>query len=173
MCNSLQPHGLYPVRMLCPPLSPGACSDSCPSTWCCCITISSSVAPFFFCLQSFPASGYFPMRGLFASGDQSIRASASVLSMNIQGWFPLGLTGLASLQSRRHLGVFSRNSSKASGFQCSAFFIVKLSYPLHRWCHPAISSSDAVFSFCPPSFPASGTFPMSQLFASGTKILEC
>jgi len=72
------------------------------------LAISSSVSPFS-CLQSFPASGSFPMSQFFASGSQSIRASASasVLSMNIQSWFPLGLTGLISLQSKGLSGVFS------------------------------------------------------------------
>ena len=70
-------------------------------------SISSSVGPFSSCLQSFPASGSFPMNGLFASGGRNIRASASDLPMNIQGWFPLGLTGLISLQSKGLSGVFS------------------------------------------------------------------
>ena len=72
-------------------------------------TISSSSAPFSFCLQSFPASESFPMSWFFALGSQSIgtSASASVLPMSIQGWFPLGLTGLISLLSKRHSGVFS------------------------------------------------------------------
>ena len=80
--------------------SPGACSNSCPLSRWCHPTISSSVIPFSCCLQSFPASGSFPMSRLFASGGQCIGASASVLLMDIQGWFPLGLTGLISLQSK-------------------------------------------------------------------------
>jgi len=78
-------------------LSPGACSNSCPSSQWCHPTISSFVAPFS-CPQSFPASGSFPVSQLFTSGGQNIGASASatVVSMNIQGWFPLGLTGLIS-----------------------------------------------------------------------------
>ena len=81
---------------------PGACSNSCPLSLWCHPTISSSVAPFSSCSPSFPASGSFPMSQLFASGMQSVRASASasVLPMNIQGWFPLGLTGLISLLSK-------------------------------------------------------------------------
>ena len=70
------------------------CSNACPLSLSCHPTISSSVVPFSSCLQSFPASGSFPMSQLFASGDQSIRGSASALPMNIQGWFPLGLTSL-------------------------------------------------------------------------------
>ena len=74
------------------------------SQWCC-IIISSSVAPFS-CPQSLPASGSFPMSRLFPSGGQSIRASASVLPMNIHGWFPLGLTGLISLLSKGLSSIF-------------------------------------------------------------------
>ena len=79
--------------------SPGICSDPCPLSWWCHPTISSSVCPFSSCFQSFPASGSFPISLLFVSGGQSIAASASalVLPMNIQGWFPLGLAGLISL----------------------------------------------------------------------------
>ena len=90
--DSLQPHGLQHTRLACPSPTPGACSNSCPSSWWCHPTISSSVIPFSSCLQSFPASGSFPMSQFFASGGQSIEASASasVLPMNIQDWFPLG-----------------------------------------------------------------------------------
>ena len=96
--NSLWPQGLQHARLLCPSLSPGACSNSCPLSWWCCPTISSSAVPFSSCLQSFPASGSFPMSQFLASGGQSIGASVSVLPMNIRDWFPLGLTGLISLQ---------------------------------------------------------------------------
>ena len=80
-------------------------SNSCPVSRCCYLTISSSATPFSSCLQSFPASKCFPMSWLFTSGGQSIGASASapVLLMNIQGWFPLGLTGLISLLCPRVL----------------------------------------------------------------------
>ena len=90
-------------------LSPGACSDSCPLSWWCHPTISSSVISFSSCLQSFPASGSFQMSQFFASGGQSIGASgwASVLLMNIQDWFPLGWTGWISLQSKGLSRVFS------------------------------------------------------------------
>jgi len=100
---------LQRARLLCPPLSPGVCSNPCPLTQGCYLTISSSATPFSFCLQYFPASGSFPMSWLFVSGDQSIGASASapVLPMNIQGWFPLGLIGLIILQSTGLSGVFS------------------------------------------------------------------
>ena len=90
------PNGLQHTRPPCPSPTPRACSDSCPSSQWCHRTISFSVVPFSSCLQSFPASGSFPMNQFFPSGGQSIRvpASASVLPMNIQDWFPLGLTGL-------------------------------------------------------------------------------
>ena len=90
------PHGLQHARLPCPSPTPRACSNSCPSSWWCHPTISSSVAPFSSCLQSFPASGSFSMSQFFASGGQSIvaSASASVLPMTIQDWFPLELTGL-------------------------------------------------------------------------------
>ena len=99
MPDSLQPHGLQHARLPYPSLSPGVCSNSCPLSQWCSLSISSSVAPFSFCLQSFPASGSFPMSWLFASGGQSIGASAlaSVFPMNIQDWFPLGLAGLILL----------------------------------------------------------------------------
>ena len=95
-------------RLLCPPLSPGVCSNSCPLSHWYYPTISSCVTPFSFCLQSFPASGSL-QSWLFASGGQSIRASAtaSVLRMNIYCWFPLGLTGLISLLPKWLSRVFS------------------------------------------------------------------
>ena len=80
------------------------------------------------CPQSFPASGSFPMSRFLASGGQNIGASASVFPMNIQGWFPLGLTGLIFLQSKGLSTVFSSNS-KVLILWCSAFFMVQLSHP--------------------------------------------
>ena len=104
MSSSLQLHWLRHAQLTCLSLSPGVCSDSCPLCWQCHLTISS----FSFCFQSFPASKSLPMSWLFASGGQSIEASASalVLPMNIQGWFPLGLTGLI-LMSKGLSRVFS------------------------------------------------------------------
>ena len=100
--NSFRPHGLQHLRLPCPPPTPGACSNSCPSSWCCHPTISSSVIPLSFCLQSLPASGSVLMSQFFTSGHQSIGVSAlaSVLPMNIQDWFLSGLTGWISLQSK-------------------------------------------------------------------------
>ena len=108
-------------------------SNSCPLSGWCHPAISSSVVPFSFCLQYFPASGSFQMSQLFASGGQNIGASpsASVLPMNIQGWFPLGWTGWNPCSSRdpQESTVFQHHSSKASILQHSAFFIVQLSHP--------------------------------------------
>ena len=93
-------------------------------------TISYCAALFSFCLQSFPASGSFPMSQLFTSGGQSIgtSASASVLPMNIQGWFPLRLTGLISLQSKELSSLLQHHNSKASILWHSAFFMVQISH---------------------------------------------
>ena len=101
MSNSLQPHGLQHTRLPCPSPTPGVYPDSCALSWWCRPTISSSVIPFSSCLQSFPASGSFPISQLFASGGQSIgaSASASILPMNIQGLFPLGHSYRLKLRS--------------------------------------------------------------------------
>ena len=114
LSDSLGLHGLQHFRLPCPSLSPAVCSNSCPLSCCCYPTISSSVA-LFSCPQSFPASGSFPVSQLFASGGQTIgaSASASVLPVNIQGWFPLGLTGLISLLSKGLSRVFASISSLA------------------------------------------------------------
>ena len=106
MSNSLWPHGLQHARLPCPSPSPRACTSLSPSSWWCHPTISSSVVPFSSYLQSFPASGSFQMTQFFTSGGQSIGASASVLPMSIQDRFPLGWTGLISLQSKG-LSIFS------------------------------------------------------------------
>ena len=112
------PHGRQHARIPCPALSPGASSNSCPLSRWCHPTISSSVAPFSSCPQSFPASGSFPKSRLFTSSGQSVgsSASASVLSMNIQNWLPLGLTGLISLLSKRLSRVFSSTTVQKHQF---------------------------------------------------------
>ena len=118
MSDSLRPHGVQRARLPCPSLSPGFCSNSCPlSQWCQPI-ISSSAAPFSSCPQSFPASRSCPMSRLFASSSQRIGAStsASVLPMNIQSGFPLVLTGLISLLSKRLLRVFSSITTRNHWF---------------------------------------------------------
>ena len=112
--DSLWPHGLQHARPPCPSPTPGACSNSCSSGQWCHPTISSSGVPFSSCLQSFQASGSFPKSQFITSGGQSIgvsvSASASVLPMDIQYWFPLGLTGLISLQFKELSRVFSNTT---------------------------------------------------------------
>ena len=117
-CPILRPHGLQQARLPCPSPTPGASSNSCPSSRWCHPTISSSVVPFSSCLQSCPASGSFQMSQFFASGGQSIgaSASASVLPMNIQDWFPLGQTELISLQSKGLPRVFSNTTVQKHQF---------------------------------------------------------
>ena len=132
--TSLQPHGLQHARLPCPSPSPGACSNSCPLSWWCHPSIPSSVVPFSSCFQSFPASGSFLMSQFFASGKQSIgaSASASVLPMNIQNWFPLGLTALIFLQSKGLARAFSSTT-----VQKHQFFITQpplgSSSHIHTW----------------------------------------
>ena len=106
--DSLQPHELQHARL--PSPTPGAWSNSCPLSQWCHPTVSTSVVPFSSCLQSFPASGSFPMSQFFTSGGQTIGAPASVLPMNIQDWFPLGLTDLISLQTKGLSRVFSNTT---------------------------------------------------------------
>ena len=118
MSDSLQPQGLQYTRLLYPSSFPRVCSNSCQVGWRYYLTISDSPTLFFFCLQSFSASRSFPISRLFASGSQSIgaSASASVLPMNIQGWFPLGLTGLISQESRELSRLFSITSIQKHQF---------------------------------------------------------
>ena len=122
----LRPHGLQHTWLSCPLLSSGIFSNSCPLSQWCHPTISSSVIPLSSCLQSFPASGSFPVSQLFTSGGWSIRvsASASVLPMNIQRWCPLGHQGLISLLSKRFSRVFSSTTVWKHQFERSAFFMV-------------------------------------------------
>ena len=115
-CPTLRPQGLQHARLPCPSASPRISSDSCPSSQWCHPTISSSVIPFSSCLQSFPASKSFPMSQLFTSGGQSIGALASVLPMNIHDWFPLGWTGLISLQSKGLSRVFPNTTVQKHQF---------------------------------------------------------
>ena len=128
--NSLRSQGLQHTRLLCPPLSPGVYSNSCPLSWWCYLTISSSDSPFSFCLQSFPASGSFPKSWHFTSGGQSTGASAwaSVLPVNIQGCFPLGWTDLI-LQFKGLLRVFSSTTiQKHQLLWHPAFLMVQFSH---------------------------------------------
>ena len=152
MSKSLWPHGLQHTSFLCPLLPPRVCSNSCPLSWWCYPTISPLVAPFSSCPHSFPMSGSFPTSWLFTSSGQSIgaSASASVLPMNIQGWFPLGLTGLISLKSKglsrvfssitvqKHL-FFSAHSSLRSSTHICTWLLEKPKFWLYRsllakWC---------------------------------------
>ena len=109
MSNSLRLHGLQHAKFPCPSTVPRAYSNSCPLSWWCHPTISSSVTHSSSCPQSFPVSGPFPVSQLFESGGPNIGAltTASVLPVNIQDWFPLGLTGLISLLSKGLSRVFS------------------------------------------------------------------
>ena len=128
--NSLRPHGLQHARPPYPSPTPRVYSNPCLLSWWCHPTISSSVVPFSSHLQSFPSSGSFPMSQFFTSGGQSIgvSASTSVLPMNIQDWFPLGLTGWISLQFKGlSKSLLQHHRSKASILRHSAFFIVQLS----------------------------------------------
>ena len=116
--DSSWPHGLQHVRLSCPSPSPRVCSNSCLLSQWCHPTISLSVARFSSCPQSVTASGSFPISWFYALGSQSIRASASasVVPMNIQDWFPLGLTGLISLLSKGLLRVFSSTTIRRHQF---------------------------------------------------------
>ena len=116
--ESLRLYGLRPGKPLCPSPTPGVYSNSCPLSRWCHPTISSSVIPFAYHLQSFLASGSFPMSQLFTSGGQSIgvSASTSVLPMNIQDWFSVGWTGQISLQSKGLSRVFSNTTVQKHQF---------------------------------------------------------
>ena len=116
--DSLQPHGLQHTRSPCPSPTHWVYPNSCPLSWWCLETTTSSVIPFSSCLQSFPASGSFPLSQFFPSGGQSVGASTlvSVLPMNIQDWFPLVLTSLTSLQSKGLSRVFSSTTVQKHQF---------------------------------------------------------
>ena len=130
--DSLPSHGLQHTRLPYPSPTPGVCSDSCPLSQWCHPSISSSVVPISSCLQSFPASGSFPISRLFTTDCQSLVASASVLLMNIQGWFPLGLTGLISLQSKGLSRVFSNTIVQKDQFFSTQLFLLS-SFHIHTW----------------------------------------
>ena len=133
--DSSWPHGLHCARLPCPSPTPGACSNSCPSSRWYHLTISPSVIPFSSCLQSFPASGSFPMSQIFASSGQSIGAStsASILPMNIQGWFPLGWTGLISLLSKELSRVFSNTTVQKHQFFSTQLSLWSNSQSIHDY----------------------------------------
>ena len=128
--NSLWPHGLQHIRLPCPSPSPRAYSNSCPLSQRCHPIISSSVIPFSSYLQSFPEPGSFLMNWLFASGGQSIGASASVLLMNIQDLFSLALAGLISWQSKGLSRVFPNTTAQKHQFLSiqPSFFLVSFEW---------------------------------------------
>ena len=132
MSNSLRPHGLQHATLPGPSPFPRTCSNSCPLSQWCHPTISYSVIPFSSCLQSFPASGTFPVSQFFALGGQSIGASASVLPMNIQDWFPLGWTGWISLQCKGLSRVFSSTTVKKHQF-LNAQLSLWSTFHIHTW----------------------------------------
>ena len=146
--DSLRPHGLQHARPPCPSPTPRVYSNSCPLSRWCHPTIWSFVVPFSSHLQSFPASGSFQMSQFFSSGGQSIgvSASASVRPMNIQDWFPSGLTALISLLSK---GLLQHHSSKVSILQRSAFLMVQLSNPsITTGCIMALTIRTLVAKSC-------------------------
>ena len=136
MSDSLQSHGLQHARPPCPSPVPGVYSNWCPSSLWCHPTTSSCVIPFSLHLQSFPATGSYQMSQFFTSDSQSVRvlASASVLPMNIQDWFPLGWTGWISLQSKR-----SQESSPIPQFKIISSLVISFLYSptltsIHDYC---------------------------------------
>ena len=156
MPNSLQPYWLKHTRLPCPSLCPGVCSNSCPLSWRHHPAISSSVTLLSSCPQSFQESGSSPMSWHFPSDGWSTGASdlTSVLPMNIQGWFPLGLTGLISLLSKGLSRVFSSATiPKYQFFSAQPFFMVQLSYPnmttgkKYRFDYMNLCQQSDVFAF--------------------------
>ena len=127
--DSLRPRGLQDARLPSPLPISRTCSNSCLLSHWCHSTILSSVIPFSSCSQSFPASGSFPVSQLFTSGGQSIGASESVLPMNIQDWFPLGLTGLILLLSKGFPRIISSTTVQNINSLMPSFFMVQLSHP--------------------------------------------
>ena len=109
-----------------PKIWPRIHPNPCPLCWCCHPTISSSVIPFSSCFQSFPASESFPLSQFFTSGGQSIGASASVLPVNTQDWFPLGWTGWISLLSKGLSRVFSNTTVQKNQIFYLSFLNVEL-----------------------------------------------
>ena len=128
----LWPHGLQHARLPCPSPTPGTCSNSCPLTWWWHPTISSSVFPFSSCLQSFPASGSFPMSQFFTSSGQSIGAlaSASVLPRNIQDWFPFWIDWFDLVVQGTLKSLLQHHSLKASILQRSQLWS---NSHIHTW----------------------------------------
>ena len=153
MSDSLPPHGLQHARLPCPSPTPGVYTNSCPLSWWCRPTISSSVVPFSSCLQSFPASGSFLKGWLFTLSGQRITAStsASVLPMNIQDSFPLGSTGLI-LQSKGLSRVFSSTTVQKHQFFALSFLYGPTLTSIHAYWKN--HSFDYTELFCPSNVSA-------------------
>ena len=179
LCN---PHKLQYARLPFPPLSPGACSNSCPLSQWCHPTISSSVAPFSFCPQPFPASGSFPLSWLFTSGGQSIGASVSVsaLPMNIQGWFSLGLPGLI-LQSKGFQESFPAQFESNNSLVLSLLYGLALTSIYGYWknhsfdymdlCWQSEVSAFLILSF-KPGFSLSSFTLIKRLFSPSSLVIR-
>ena len=172
--SSLRYHGLQHARHPCLSPSLRVCSNSCPLSWWCHPITSSSVIPFSSCLQSFPASGYFLMNRLFTSSGQDIGASAAAWVQNVQNWFPLGLTGLISLQSKGLSRVFSNTTvwkHQLFGTQSSLWFN---SY-ICRWtfvCKVMSLLFNMLSRFVTAFLPRSKCFLISWLQLLSAVILE-
>ena len=134
MSNDWQPHGLQHARPTCPSPTPRVYPNSCPLSWWCPPTISSSVVPFSSRLQSSPTSESFPRSQFFASDGQSIgvSASASVFPVNTQDWFPLGWTGCIFLLSKGLSRVFSNTTVQKHQFFCNQLSLWSNSH-IHTW----------------------------------------
>ena len=185
MSDSSWPRGLQHTSPPCPSLSPGVCPSSCSLHWWCHPAISSSDTLFSFCPQSFPASGNFPMSQLFAQDDQNTgaSASASVLPIKIQGWFPLRLTGLISLLSTGLSGVFSSTTVWRHQF-FGALPSLRSSSHNHTWLlgrpqpwlYGSLSAMSLLFntlSRCVIAFlPRSNRLLISRLQSTSAVILE-
>ena len=171
MCDFLRPHGLQHARLPCPSLSPGVCSNSSSLSWWCYLTISSSDTLFSFCLQSFPALGSFLMSWLLVSDGQIIGASAlvSVLPMDIQDWFPLGLTDLSTnkyqfslVQSLSHVWLFVTPSTAMH--QASLSFTISWSLLKFVSMESAMPSNHRILCRCLLLLPS--VFPSVRVFSS-------
>ena len=144
MSDSLQPHELQHARLSCPSLSPAVCANSYPLSQWCYLNISPSAASLSSCLQSFLASGSFPMSQLFKTGGQSIGASASaaVLPINIQGWFSLGWIGLISLLSK---GIGDTTQSFCASFWPALFLWTSCKVKCPLWINKSFKRSVLCF----------------------------
>ena len=133
MSNSLRPHELQHGTLPCPFPTTGTCLNSCPLSQWCHPTMSSSVIPFSSYLQSFPASGSFPRSQVTSSGQNiGVSASASIFPMNIQDWFPLGLTGLVYLQSKGLSRASFNTTVQKHQFFAAQFSLWSNSH-IHTW----------------------------------------